>query len=516
MRHMGRGVLVLFLVFVSLFFCCAASTGIFIHITDIHLDPEYKVGGNTLERCINITSNENSTTAGKWGSYPCDTPLPTYESALAQYMNLTQGHPDFVFWTGDSVPHYLDYTSVERYTYEMVLEGCTNVVNQLKSAFQGIPVFPALGNHDNFLSDQLPPSPAAKPWLSEMADLWSGWLPEDALATVRYGGYYSTLIKPGFRVLSFNSIYCDKVNLYAVLNQTDHADQFMWMDSVLASARAQGEKVYVIGHIVPTDYFRKCTDWYYRLAVEYSDVIVGHFFGDRHTDEFRVIYNDTTQASNPVGILYVNPSLVSFSDVNPTLRMFSYDNVTLDILDVHTYFVPLNIEANNDTLVWQFSYSASTEYSLPNMAPDSWAKLYQQMLQNAELRQKYVSNYKNKAAFPCDAKCQNNVLAETVWTAENSTGVQGKGLGESALCTLCKGTMALVDILLKINQTDEFIMDQLTTKICPIQPVFPPHVCRDFVGLYGPYALPVIGTLETAETVCYAMELCSNSSAVLY
>ena len=40
-------------------------SGIFIHITDIHLDPEYKVGGNTLQRCINITSNENSTiTAG--------------------------------------------------------------------------------------------------------------------------------------------------------------------------------------------------------------------------------------------------------------------------------------------------------------------------------------------------------------------------------------------------------------------------------------------------------------------
>ena len=57
--------------------------------------------------------------------------------------------------------------------------------------------------------------------------------------------------------------------IYAVLNQTDHAEQFTWLESVLVNARAQSEKVYVIGHKVPTDYFKKCTEWYYRLAVEY-------------------------------------------------------------------------------------------------------------------------------------------------------------------------------------------------------------------------------------------------------
>lgn len=58
--------------------------------------------------------------------------MATLQSALSEYMQLTNFSPDFVFWTGDSVPHYLDYTSVEKYSYDMVLQGCTTVVNALK------------------------------------------------------------------------------------------------------------------------------------------------------------------------------------------------------------------------------------------------------------------------------------------------------------------------------------------------------------------------------------------------
>ena len=35
------------------------------------------------------------------------------------------------------MPHYLDYTSVEKYTYDMVLDGCTIVVERLKVLGRG-------------------------------------------------------------------------------------------------------------------------------------------------------------------------------------------------------------------------------------------------------------------------------------------------------------------------------------------------------------------------------------------
>ena len=75
-------------------------------------------------------------------------------------------------------------------------------------------------------------------------------------------------------------------------------------------------------------------------------------------------------------------------------------------------------------------YSAMAEYDLPDLSPASWAKLYQQMTQDDVLRAKYISNYRNKAAFSCDAKCQNTIMEETVWTADNNTGVEMKGMRE--------------------------------------------------------------------------------------
>lgn len=164
-------------------------------------------------------------------------------------------HPDWIFYTGDSVPHWLQFWSVEQYTEEMVVAGVSSVIALLRATFPDTPIYPALGNHDNFLSDQLPAPPLSDKWMSYIAKTWSGLLPPDALQTVRYGGYYTISLSPKLRLIHFNSILCDTANLYAVLNQTDHANQFVWFRQTLSDARSAGENVYIIGHITPTDYF---------------------------------------------------------------------------------------------------------------------------------------------------------------------------------------------------------------------------------------------------------------------
>lgn len=50
----------------------------------------------------------------------------------------------------------------------------------------------------------------------QMADLWSDWLPEDCLNTIRQGGYYTTLLRPGHRIVSINTQIGDILNFFVV------------------------------------------------------------------------------------------------------------------------------------------------------------------------------------------------------------------------------------------------------------------------------------------------------------
>ena len=89
-------------------------------------------------------------------------------------------------------------------------------------------------------------------WLFyEVAKQWGYWLPVDTQKTIRKGAFYSTLIKPGFRVIALNGNYCNKANYYLALNSTDPNGQLAWLVEQLEAAEKKGEKVHIIGHIPP-------------------------------------------------------------------------------------------------------------------------------------------------------------------------------------------------------------------------------------------------------------------------
>lgn len=50
-------------------------------------------------------------------------------------------------------------------------------------------------------------------WLYEEAAYhWSKWLPSEANNTVLHGGFYSVLVRPGFRIISMNMNYCHSLS----------------------------------------------------------------------------------------------------------------------------------------------------------------------------------------------------------------------------------------------------------------------------------------------------------------
>ena len=123
-----------------------------LHLTDIHLDLWYEPGSvsNCNEPlCCRPTSLPKDNTsihdAGKYGDLhgDCDIPLNFARDSIKQ---IAERHPDidYVFWTGDNVPH-----DVWNTTQEINLRHNHNTAGLMMDvAFNNKVVIPVLGNHE--------------------------------------------------------------------------------------------------------------------------------------------------------------------------------------------------------------------------------------------------------------------------------------------------------------------------------------------------------------------------------
>jgi sphingomyelin phosphodiesterase len=70
-------------------------------------------------------------------------------------------------------------------------------------------------------------------WLYEvLADNWINLgLPEDTRESIERGGFYTTLIRPGLRLISLNMNYCSWENFWLFINSTDPLGQLQWVNS---------------------------------------------------------------------------------------------------------------------------------------------------------------------------------------------------------------------------------------------------------------------------------------------
>ena len=133
------------------------SAGTFWHLSDLHLDYQYVTGGNLSSWChapLQTPSSQHPAAAGPDGDYNCDSPYSLVMSALQAMVRL-QPRPDFIVWTGDSAPHW---SSPHPPDQEYIFNVTKAVFSRLDQLFPGVPVVPALGNHDSSPPDQFPVS----------------------------------------------------------------------------------------------------------------------------------------------------------------------------------------------------------------------------------------------------------------------------------------------------------------------------------------------------------------------
>ncbi|XP_062961800.1 acid sphingomyelinase-like phosphodiesterase 3b [Cynocephalus volans] len=404
------------LIFLAHWGVARAEPGKFWHISDLHLDPDYKVSKDPLQVCPSAGS-QPVPSAGPWGDYLCDSPWVLINSSIYA-MKEIEPEPDFILWTGDDTPHVPD----ERLGEAAVLEIVERLTKLIREVFPDTKVYAALGNHDFHPKNQLPAG--SNNIYNQVAELWRPWLSNESIALFKEGAFYSEpLPGPGRtgRIVVLNT------NLYYSNNEqtacmADPGQQFQWLEDVLTNASRAGEMVYIIGHL-PPGFFEKTRNkaWfresfneeYLRVVRQHHGVLAGQFFGHHHTDSFRMFYDD---AGVPISVMFLTPGVTPWKTTlpgvinganNPGIRVFEYDRATLSLQDVVTYFTNLSQANEQGAPRWELEYRLTEAYGVPDAGVLSMHEALGRIAgDQGALQRYYAYNSVSYEAAACGEACR--------------------------------------------------------------------------------------------------------------
>ncbi|XP_072022827.1 acid sphingomyelinase-like phosphodiesterase 3b [Amphiura filiformis] len=396
------------------------DTGTFWHVTDFHYDIFYGDGAYPVSSC------RTTDPLGKWGSYHCDSPWALINSSVYAMKGFAPD-PDFIVWTGDDYPH----VPGNRKSEELLLNVVYNLTNLLMDVFPDTAVFPVLGNHDYNPTNQMPPRPNSI--YQEISEYWDSWLGRytGVLESFQNAAYYTTLDPiSGFRIVGMNTVYYYKDE--ETKNDADPANQFQWLEDTLTAARANGEKVLIIGHVTPGGFERHAGQYwftqhedvegvqydvrYYQIIQQYYDVIAGQLYGHQHTDSFKLFYS---QNGDPVSAVFVCPAVTPWNTTlggvganNPGIRLFKYNKNDGTLLDWEQFYLDLSKVVEEDAPVWESQYQASESYNLDDLSPTSMHKLVEsfQADDSPTFDRYYLHNSVNYDASKCSGECKEAQL----------------------------------------------------------------------------------------------------------
>lgn len=130
------------------------------------------------------------------------------------------------------------------------------------------------------------------------ANSWQrhGWLSPQAINSVRQGGSYTELVRPGFRIISLNNNDCYVYNWWVMYSRDHIAQSLQWLHSTLLAAEAANERVHILKHL-PSGGGSCFIFWsreYRRIIDRFHNIIGAQFNGHSHRDEFEIYYDSAT------------------------------------------------------------------------------------------------------------------------------------------------------------------------------------------------------------------------------
>ncbi|GCE97913.1 hypothetical protein ZYGM_003844 [Zygosaccharomyces mellis] len=274
--------------------------GRFLHITDMHPDLYYVEGTSVDEVCHRGKPANKKDYASRFGraASGCDAPVPLINQTLTWIKNNLRDKIDFVIWTGDNIRHDNDrnYPRTENHIFALN-ELCADLMHQVFGRRDSenprdfdVIVVPSIGNNDVFPHNLLAIGPTLQ--TREYYKLWAPFIPQDQLRVFHRGVCFVSEIIPGkLAVMSVNTLYLFKAN--PLVDTCDSKKEpgyqlLIWMGTVLEELRQRGVKVWLSGHVPPTQKnmeggcFHKYTLWTH----EYRDIIIGGVYGHMNMDHF--------------------------------------------------------------------------------------------------------------------------------------------------------------------------------------------------------------------------------------
>ena len=339
-----------------------------LQVTDIHLDMEYEVGSVAncnLPLCCRKLDDDalvhlKIIRAGKYGTIAhCDANIETVKAFAAKAKEVK---PDYIMFTGDNIAH-----SVWVVTQEEVIRATKMQIEAIQEQIGlDIPIYPALGNHEKAPVDEFHGEEAEL--LHGLADIFKPYLTEEAYDMLRKYGYYSMLVKNNLRIVSINCLLCDSMNFALLYDYTQTKAMFTWLEKVLSEAEKNGEIVHIMNHI-PIQHNQHTIQCSWRLKIltdRYQNIIRGYFSGHSHSEYLTLIheyYNETVATH----VDYICSGLTTYSQYQPSFRVYLVDKVGLYVQDYIQYRMDLNQSNTLDKPVWFNSYNATDLFNVTSL-----------------------------------------------------------------------------------------------------------------------------------------------------
>lgn len=247
-----------------------------------------------------------------------------------------------------------------------------------------------------------------------------GYLGADVASSIASGGYYTTLLEPGLRLVALNSQYGDMINFWLYAGSVG-PDQMAWFNATLAAAREAGELLIVAAHM-PCVRGSGLHDFYCEEFADalrpYADMVVLLVGGHTHHDSWVTFTDLGVDLVN-----YVTPSLttfsfkvrrffpssshcVSLSPQNPGMRVFTL--VDNEVTQVDTYYA--NMGDGTHAPQWLLEYSMPEAYNMTDLSASSFNALSRQLLNDDGRFHQYLKYYQCSlaAAVPGHAACDTH------------------------------------------------------------------------------------------------------------
>ena len=251
-----------------------------------------------------------------------DTPFALLRSSLAA-MKTQQAKARFITVSGDLIAHgftcrfsTLAPGAAPGAYQAFVVKTLSFVMDELRTAFPGVPVYAALGNNDTGCGDYK--LDASSEFLAQAGRIFAEGLPPagraQALKDFASTGSYSVAMAAPMhrtRLLELNDLFFSpKYSTCAGKPEPDaqaQSEELAWLAQQLDAARRAGEKVWVMGHIPPgidpystVAKFRDvcggqppvtflANDKLAEVLAGYGDVVRLGIFAHTHMDEVRLL-----------------------------------------------------------------------------------------------------------------------------------------------------------------------------------------------------------------------------------